>query len=337
MKLRSVILPVVRVGLIGLILAVGCISCNTIFTDQSYCPKGISLMFNYNYNMEYVNSFNTKVHCVSVYVFDENGKFVDLYEETSERLKDEIYRMEMELDAGHYTLLAYGGLACPDNSFDITSYQTKSSGSDINDLHVNLRHDDFKSDKSLHGLFYGATEIEVPSKDDFIRDTIYMMKNTNNIRLVLQQMNGKSLEADDFIFTITDDNSCMDETNAVVSKGMVTYSPWTTGETTVGTAEDGETPINVAFAELSTSRLTTGTSPKLIVKNAKTGEDIINIPLNTYLLLLKSQLYAEMGAQEFLDRESEWSLMFFLDDGLRWINTRIVINDWVVRLNHAEM
>ena len=44
-----------------------------------------------------------------------------------------------------------------------------------------------------------------------------------------------------------------------------------------------------------------------------------------------------MGAQEFLDRESEWSLIFFLDDGLRWLNTRIVINDWVVRLNHAEM
>ena len=54
-------------------------------------------------------------------------------------------------------------------------------------------------------------------------------------------------------------------------------------------------------------------------------------------LLLKSELYAEMGAQEFLDRESEWSLVFFLDDGLRWLNTRIVINDWVVRINHTEM
>jgi hypothetical protein len=204
-------------------------------------------------------------------------------------------------------------------------------------MQVELNHDDFVSDKNLHSLFYGSAELEISHEDEFIEKDVYLMKNTNNIRLVLQQANGKSLEADDFVFRITDDNSLMDKENAVVSNGLVTYKPWATGETVVGTAEDGETPISVAFAELSTSRLTTGTSPKLTVQNAETGEYIINIPLNQYLLLLKSELYSEMGAQEFLDRESEWSLIFFLDDGMRWINTRIVINDWVVRINHTEM
>ena len=64
---------------------------------------------------------------------------------------------------------------------------------------------------------------------------------------------------------------------------------------------------------------------------------IVNIPLNTYLLFLKSELYAEMPAQEFLDRESEWSLVFFLDSNNRWYNTRIIVNDWVVRINNSEM
>ena len=50
-----------------------------------------------------------------------------------------------------------------------------------------------------------------------------------------------------------------------------------------------------------------------------------------------SMLFADMSKQEFLDRESVWSLVFFLDNGLRWLDTRIVINDWVVRLNHTEM
>lgn len=320
----------------SLILAVG-LSCSTIFTNQEDCPRGVSLRFIYDYNMEYANAFHSKVHCVSVYVFDEAGNHVMTVGETSDVLRNEDYRMPLVLDPGNYTLLAYGGLACPDRSFDITSYNAKASGSHINDMYVNLKHDDFVSDQSLHHLFYGAADVEVSHEDEFLETDVYMMKNTNNIRLVLQQANGKSLEADDFIFRIIDDNSCMDKSNAVVPKGMVTYKPWTIGESMVGTAEDGETPISVAFAELSTSRLTTGTSPKLIVQNAETGEDIINIPLNQYLLLLKSELYSEMGAQEFLDRESEWSLIFFLDDGLRWINTRIVINDWVVRLNHAEM
>lgn len=317
----------------SLILTMGCISCNTIFTDQSYCPRGVSLRFVYDYNMEYANAFPSKVHCLSVYVFDENGQFVDRYDETTDVLKDESYRMEMNLDEGTYTLLAYGGLSCPEKSFDITPY-TRSS---IDEMFVTLNHDGFVSDESLHGLFYGAEEITVPHVDDFVQDTVYMMKNTNNIRVVLQQANGKALSASDFEFSITDDNSCMDKTNSVVPKGDVTYLPWSSGESVVGTADDGETPVSVAYAELSTSRLTTGTSPKLLVRNAATGEDVINIPLNNYLLLLKSDLYADMGAQEFLDRESEWSLIFFLDDGMRWINTRIVINDWVVRINHAEM
>lgn len=42
-----------------------------------------------------------------------------------------------------------------------------------------------------------------------------------------------------------------------------------------------------------------------------------------------------MSDQEFLDRESDWSMVFFLDDSnnQEWIRTHIVVNDWVVRLN----
>ena len=320
----------------SLILMMG-ISCSTVFTNQEDCPRGISLRFIYDYNMEYANAFTSKVHCVSVYVFDEVGNHVTTVGEVSDILRQESYRMPLVLGPGNYTLLVYGGLACPDRSFDITDYGTKASGVRLDDMQVELKHDDFVSDKNLHSLFYGSVQLEVSHEDEFIEKDVYMMKNTNNIRLVLQQANGKSLEADDFVFRITDDNSLMDKENAIVRNGLVTYKPWATGETVVGTAEDGETPISVAYAELSTSRLTTGTSPKLTVQNAETGEYIINIPLNQYLLLLKSELYSDMGVQEYLDRESEWSLIFFIDDGMRWINTRIVINDWVVRINHTEM
>ena len=207
-------MPMVRVWLMSLILAVGCISCNTIFTDQSDCPRGVSLRFVYDYNMEYANAFPSKVHCLSVYVFDESGQFVGRYDETTDALRDESYRMEMKLDEGTYTLLAYGGLSCPEKSFDITPYSRLSSH--IDDMYVTLNHDGFVSDESLHGLFYGAEEVTVPHVDDFVQDTVYMMKNTNNIRVVLQQANGKALSASDFEFSITDDNSCMDKTNSIV-------------------------------------------------------------------------------------------------------------------------
>ena len=77
----------------------------------------------------------------------------------------------------------------------------------------------------------------------------------------------------------------------------------------------------------------TKNSPKLLIKLKKDGKEIVNIPLNNYLLLLKSELYAKMGPQEYLDRESIWSMVFFLGNDMHWIRTHIKINDWIVRIN----
>lgn len=326
---------VIARGAAALLALAGIVSCNTVFTDQSDCPRGLSLRFVYDYHMEYVNSFHKQGHCVNVYVFDESGNYVDNWVETGEVIKDENWRMRKQLEAGTYTLIAYGGLCCDGTSFIPPQFKSRSPEA-AEDSRVVLKCDRQVSDKSLHPLFYGTTTVEL-RKDDFVEDTIYFKKNTNNIRFVLQQLNGEQIKADEFDVRIVDDNSTLDLDNDPVPAGEITYLPWVSGEKVIGTQEDGQTPVSAAFYELSTSRLTTVTSPRLIVTNNATGETIINIPLNTYLLLLKSELYADMPAQEFLDRVSEWSLVFFLDSGNRWYNARIIVNDWVVRLNQAEL
>ena len=334
MKLKSVIFnPAVRMGLMSLILAMGLISCNLVWDEHVECPTGVRLKFVYDRNMEYANAFHSKVHCVSVLVFDAEGNYLTTIEENSEVLKDEAYRMEIELEKGDYTFVAYGGLACDDKSFNIPVMTPTRAISHIDGLYAEMEHEDFVSDDLKHDFFHGARSVTI-SENTYQEEVISLTKNTNSIRIILQQANGKPLSADEFTFTITDDNSYMDKANNVVPKGNVTYKPWSSGDAEVGTATDGETPVTVAYAEFSTSRLTTGTSPKLIVSNADSGEDILNIPLNNYLALYKSDRYSDMSMQEYLDRESEWAIVFFLDDGMRWINTRIVVNDWVVRINH---
>ena len=62
---------------------------------------------------------------------------------------------------------------------------------------------------------------------------------------------------------------------------------------------------------------------------------MIDFPLKRYLLLLRGERY-KMGDQEYLDRESRWTLFFFLRSNDIWLNTRIVVNDWVVRINDVE-
>lgn len=335
MNLRSVISSVITRGAAALLAVAGIVSCNSVYTDQSDCPKGVSLRFVYDYHMEYVNSFHKQGHCVNVYVFDQDGSFVANWVETGDVIKDESWRMTKQLEAGNYTLIAYGGLCCDGTSFVPPQFTTRSPLA-ARDSRVVLKQDNQVSDKSLHPLFYGSTEIEI-GRDKYVEGTIYLKKNTNNIRFVLQQMNGEQIRADEFDVRIVDDNSTLDLDNNPVPAGETTYLPWVSGEKVIGTQEDGQTPVSAAFYELSTSRLTTATSPRLIVRNNSNGETIINIPLNTYLLLLKSELYADMPAQEFLDRVSEWSLVFFLDSGNRWYNARIIVNDWVVRLNQADL
>lgn len=338
MKIKSVIFdPVFRLGLICLSLVMGLSSCSLVWMDQENCPQGLSLQFVYDHNMEFTDAFNQKVHCVSVLVFDEKGNHIVTLEETSDALRNEDYRMTLDMEPGDYTLVAYGGHPCEDRSFNITQYGTRSASDlHISNLYAEMEHDNFVSDDQKHDFYHGAHSFSVSSRK-VSEEKVFLKKNTNNIRVVLQQLNGEEMTAGQFTFEITDDNSCMNHQNDVVSKGTVQYLPYATGQSTVGTAADGETPVHAVYAEFSTSRLTTGTSPKLVIRNAESNEDVVNIPLNNYLLLLKSQKYSDMSDQEYLDRESDWSVVFFLDPGHRWINTHIVVNDWTVRLNDTEL
>lgn len=335
MKIKSVIFdPIFRLGLACLSLVMGFNSCSLVWMDQEDCPQGLSLQFVYDLNMEFTDAFNKKVHCVSVLVFDEDGNHLTTLEETTDALRDENYRMELDLEPGNYTLVAYGGHPCENSSFSIPQFGTKSSDH-ISSLYAEMEHDNFVSDDAKHDFYHGIHSFSVV-ENKVSQEKVYLTKNTNNIRIVLQQMNGEAMSASDFTFEITDDNSIMDHKNNVVPAGTVTYLPYATGEAVVGTAENGETPFYAAYAEFSTSRLTTGTSPKLVIRSVKEDRDVINIPLNTYLLLLKSELYKDMSNQEYFDRESVWSMVFFLDPGHRWINTHIVVNDWTVRINDSE-
>ena len=323
----------------ALLISSAMTSCdNVIYDGLDPCPQGVRLRFVYDYNMEFANSFHKKVDCVTLYVYDEKGNYLKTITETTDVLADENYRMTLDFEPGHYRLVAYGGLACEEHSFSVADEPSRQASA-YTDLQVRM--DEGELGTKLHDFYYGMQDVEIRSTDtDYVEKTLNMMKNTNNIRIVLQQLDGEPVDDKDFSFFITDDNTLFAYDNMLKPNGTVTYTPWVKGQASTGVivGENGveEQEVIVAFAELSTSRLMTHTSPRLIIKRNDTGADIVNIPLNNYLLLLKSMQYADMGSQEFLDRESDWSMIFFLDHGHRWINTYFVINDWVVRINETE-
>lgn len=329
---------------------VGLSSCDSvIYDDLEACPEGVRLRFVYDYNMEFANAFPSQVHCLTVMVYNEDGSFREKLSVTDPALlSNENWRMDIDLPEGKYKLLVYGGMECADASYHFV--QTPTQGSQLTSMQVALNQDimDRSIGTELHSLFYGYdkasdgalfTPFEVEVKKStmaYDEYTVYLMKDTNNLRIVLQELNGDPVDDKDFNFEVVDDNTLMGWNNDVISTSPFSYQPWTRGSTSVGLLPDG-TDSKVAFAEFSFGRLMTSNSPILHVTRRSDGSDVINIPLINYLLLLKSESFHKMPNQEFLDRESQWSMIFFLDRHWKWISVKIEISDWVVRINNPEL
>lgn len=88
--------------------------------------------------------------------------------------------------------------------------------------------------------------------------TVPLVKNTNSIRIILQQMDGVTVDVDNFEFTITDDNGLMNYDNKLLKDETLTYYPYyrvqgSTDMDTKGARAEGDTEdsnISVAIARL---------------------------------------------------------------------------------------
>ena len=64
---------------------------------------------------------------------------------------------------------------------------------------------------------------------------------------------------------------------------------------------------------------------------------MVSIPVIDYCLLVKGHYDRAMTDQEYLDRQDEYSMVFFLDANNRWLAQQIYINSWRVILNNTEI
>ena len=307
-------------------------SCD-IYESLPPCPRGVKVQFVYDYNMEFADAFRSQVDCLTLLVYDNNERLVTIVNEEGEPLKKMGYNIPIDLEHGKYHLVAFGGLTCEKRSFEPLSHL--EVGSSLSELKVALKQTNATSANLLHPFFHAAADVIVDG--EMYKDvTLHFVKNTNNIRILLQQTNGTFVDANDFDFCIQDDNSLFDADNQLIPNGGITYLPWSKGNATADKTKEN-TDIHAAYAEFSTSRLSADINNRLQVKLKKDGSTIIDLPLNDILLMLKSDQYGQMKAQEFLDRENNWSLVFFLSDGGLWITTHIIVNGWTVRLNDTEL
>lgn len=330
-------------------------SCDVIYEDEGDCRSLYRVRFVYDMNLKWADAFPSEVHAVNLYVFDENGLFVKEFAESGEKVDNPGFYFEFNdetIPPGRYTLLAW----CQNDetkagkSFTIPS--PVAGETTLEDMTCTLntlsssQYPEY-SDTQLNFLYHGMTEVELPAVHEGLTYdyTVYLTKDTNHIRIILQELSGDDIDASSFEMKIESANGRLAYNNLLLPfNPVVTYLPWSLTSDKMGLENDNILTYNYGvIGDFSTSRMMASQAGEffLTLIRKDTGEEVIaRVPVIQYALLSKEYYEAAYGHpmtdQDFLDREDEYVLTFFLYNG-RWLDSYILINSWRVVLHDYEL
>lgn len=295
-------------------------SCESVMdgeNDDPVCNSTYYMRFIYDMNMDFADAFDSQVSSVELYIFNsKTGDLVKKMGESGAALAQDGYRMELDLKPGSYTFVAWCGLTGNGGQFTVAS--SVSSLGDVTCQMARSRAEGLAIQQSnLSPLFHGTTSATLIDDSSEHVYTIRLTKNTNNINISLQNVDGSSLDVDRFAISMVDNNGHMAHDNALLEDEDISYRPFRqlSGSADVASGRSDDGRQNVVKAELSTARLMANHNPKIEITDTSNGESLYSIPIVEWALMLKSSQYASLGSQEYLDREDTYNVVLYLQKG----------------------
>ena len=330
----------------------GIASCDMMHDDLDDCPSGVSIKLEVTMDVEYggkysAQSFADDLNNITLWVFDQNGTYINKYTETGEVLKKNNNTMNLPIEPGKYKMVVWTGIE--DVNYEVPGMT--SGVSTMSDLTVRVARDNSnRQGNKLPPLWHGRIEDAEVKKSEYTHLLMELTKNTNTIITVLHDHSGNSLNSDDYTFEIIADNGYMDYDNQLLPDAQINYDAYLVETALVSesekslntTTKSDETMLSVARAELNTLRLMADKNTRFVVTNKKNGARILNINLTEYLLLTREYYKGSngktMSPQAYLDYEDMYRIVFFLiPTGDSYLCTELKINGWTVRLNNADI
>ncbi|KAA3845883.1 FimB/Mfa2 family fimbrial subunit [Bacteroides ovatus] len=305
-----------------LLLLLVLFSCTSI--DETLPECRLYVRFRYDYNMEFSDAFASQVNRVDVFVFDKDGTFVMKKSEQGETLGGGSYRMPLPLPAGEYRIAAWAGM-----SDDFEMPEPVAGKTTLEDLTVRMkREESLVHNKALNPLWYGGVQAVSFTGRQEQTETVSLIKDTNKFRFILQKSGpGEELDINDCLFEIRADNGYYDWNNDLLDDDMISYRPYYLEK-----VED----VGIVV-EMNTMRLLEHKKVYLTLTRKSDGKELMKIDLIPYLLLTKMEGH-NIPAQEYLDRQSEYAIVFFYNpELLNFLSTKIVINGWTIWLKGEDL
>lgn len=305
-----------------LLLLLVLFSCTSI--DETLPECRLYVRFRYDYNMEFSDAFASQVNRVDVFVFDKDGTFIMKKSEQGETLGGGSYRMPLPLPAGEYRIAAWAGM-----SDDFEMPEPVAGKTTLEELTVRMkREESLIHNKVLEPLWYGGVQAVSFTGRQEQTETVSLIKDTNKFRFILQKSGpGEELDINDCLFEIRADNGYYDWNNDLLDDDMISYRPYYLEK-----VED----VGIVV-EMNTMRLLEHKKVYLTLTRKSDGKELMKIDLIPYLLLTKMEGH-NIPAQEYLDRQSEYAIVFFYNpELLNFLSTKIVINGWTIWLKGEDL
>ena len=314
-------------------------SCDTIREDLPRCE--LWLEFTFDYNMEYADAFNPQVKSVDVFVFGSDDKLLfSKRAEATALIGGNRMSLTNELDFGNYKVLTVGSLSDNFQALDNAGRELVPGTTTLQQLTVALkRASDVVDFEFQHLYFSEVVKVDhLPSNTDHKVYPVNLIRNTNRFNIALMKYGEGQKNGTQYTFEIqAPESATYSRENEPTHQGPVHYVPHYTGQ--------GETSDVFVSARLNTMRLFNrdGWDYQFIIKNADTGAKIWSYDLMKLLSIARPTSRhdgTELPFQEYLDRQSEWNLIFTVTEkpgGGEFIQIGLVVGTWIYWLHGIEI
>ena len=298
---------------------------------------GVTVMLVYTYNILSADALKNQVDEVTLYVFDYNGILVQQCTNAASLpvirvtdLRNGTYRFVAWAQSKHVTseqsYFSIPTLTTGVSSIDELTYWMKREASGIQ------RHE-------LNNFLVGMSEVRIGS-DVYV--TVNLKKVTNKISVVLlPYAPDGALDVADYEFSVEDKigNGHINYDYSLLPDDQITYLPYYVANLEPENRDEilPDEIDRAAVVNISISRLLELNAARLMIRDKNEGSKVIvSMNLPWVISLMKNENNFKWSLQEYLDRQDSYTIMLFFNDNT-WINSKIIINGWVINAKEIDL
>ncbi len=258
--------------------------------------------FTYDRNMLFSNQFDKEVSSVAVWAFNKNGKLVWSHTETAEDAFNKNYTVTANLPVGEYDIVAWCG-----KTTNIPLLPTSTPNS-LSQLSLSVPTIGNVCNMALPTVFNAYSSNFTVAEDAANNLELSLTCATKKIR-VLMESTETPIDKDNYEMWISGAPNKLDWNMTPQSTATFDYQPYYISDSSVETEEMG---IYVFVADFSTLCFDANSQATLVIKDKKTNKEIVNTLLVPALVQNKPFEIESISDQEYLDRQNNYYITYFL-------------------------